>query len=148
MNGRKPLSAKVTGRPRMPVPRIDAIATKSIHRTENMLSKRSHILDKHYRIENSRPQFCKCVDRYPSRLFRLKQQVHLLWKTQLEIDATAYSFNGEPCPVCTGGCSQWTVARIGEQNWWENRTDLEERVRCRDFHTIGKFRWALGRIEK
>ncbi len=30
INGRKPLSDNVTGRPRIPVPRIDAIATKSI----------------------------------------------------------------------------------------------------------------------
>jgi hypothetical protein len=29
-NGRKPLSDNVTGRPRIPVPRIDAMATKSI----------------------------------------------------------------------------------------------------------------------
>lgn len=59
-NGRKPLSDNVTGRPRIPVPRIDAIATKS---TQRILSILGIIHQNTYKIENNAKQSCITCDK-------------------------------------------------------------------------------------
>lgn len=92
-NGRKPLSAKVTGRPRMPVPSIDAIETKSksIDRQREIFSSRTTS----YRIENNIRQCDKDVLLNPwfNRLStwrsmnkRMNTCQYVLWEMHITLD--------------------------------------------------------------